>query len=297
MKSEIKKVKPCIKIPGGKYALLDVLTENLPKDFNKIRTYVEPFLGGGSFFLHLAANYPKLKNFHLNELNSDIWLIWNTIAEWQPEYRQALYDLLLDYKKKHLQDPNFYYTVRQNFNQSGNTRDLERAAMFLYLNKTCFNGLIRYNASGHFNSPKGDYQNPPVEDMRALLNICSLVGNKARVFNTDFQPFIEEVAKVRGINNKTFVYLDPPYVPKSITASFTAYSPSNFTEYDQRRLACVLHLIDKSGAKFMLSNSDTPTTRKIFEGFNVVEVLNVRNISCKGNTRGKTKELLIKNYD
>lgn len=297
MKSDFKKVKPFIKIPGGKFSLLEEINFNLPKDFNKIQTYVEPFLGGGSVFLHMVSNYSKIKNFYLNEFNSDISLMWQVVTLPQ-ENRQQFGEILSSYKVAHHEDKEFYYKLRDKFNSADQFTFIERAAMFFYLNKTCFNGLIRYNSKGHFNSPKGDYKNPPIDDIRALLEVSAIIQGKTNLlWQGDFQPFIEALFKEKKINKKTFVYLDPPYVPKSVTANFTSYNPNNFTDYDQRRLASVLHLLDKNGAKFMLSNSDTPMTRKIFEGFNVVEVMNIRNINCKGSKRGKIQELLIKNYD
>lgn len=291
------KVKPFIKIPGGKYSLLDTLIENLPSNFNNIDTYIEPFLGGGSFFLNLPSTYTNLKNFYVNELNRDLFQVWDLILN-NPieEVETGLKSHLSIFKSQHNENNEYYYKIRDSFNAT-TENSLKKIAQFLYLNKTCYNGLIRYNSKHKFNSPLGSYTNPPIEDTSRLKDISNLLNNKSiSSYNMDFQLFLENLKKDKILNKNSFVYLDPPYVPQSITANFTSYNSNNFTEYDQYRLLSILHLIDSSGSKFMISNSDTPLTRSMYSNFNIIEIMNNRSINCKKVNRGKIKELIVKNY-
>jgi DNA adenine methylase len=285
--------KPFLKWAGGKGQLLDEIAQRLPYelDIGTIATYVEPFLGGGAVFFHIAQRYDCIKHFYLFEINEDLVDCYNAVKE----NVGALIDRLNALQRKFLrkdqsQRKDFYYRVRDDFNGE---RD---PAKLIFLNKTCYNGLYRVNRKGEFNVPFGDYEKPAICDEKTLVNVSELL-QKAEIICGDF----EESAS--WIDDKTFVYFDPPYRPLSRTASFTSYAKEDFDERSQIRLAEFCRRVDGKGAKFLLSNSDPknedPKDRFFedhYEDFTVERVKAVRAINCKGSRRGEIRELLITNY-
>lgn len=316
------KMKPFIKICGGKTSLLPVLSAYLPAIKNKKDIkYVEPFLGGGSVLLYMVdQGLVKASNCYVNELNEDTYTAWNIIlssAEVPSGFSSCLtrfdhamssFDLLiktLEYCKKH-NSKKFFYETRASY-KNNSAYVAERVGQFIYLNKTCFNGLIRYNQSGEFNTPYGDYKNPGIYDLDNLKNIHQKLGSlgskdlfepnpKKQIFNLDFEEFFKKLLENKVVDSNTFVYLDPPYLPISVTSNFTSYTKNGFNEYDHYRLKAVMDYLTKLGAKVMLSNSNSPLTREIFKDYNIIEVDNIRNVGAKAKSRGKIKELLILNY-
>jgi len=299
--------KPFIKIAGGKTALIPDLLSLLPEDFDKtVKYYSEPFLGGGALFLHLLGSQGhKIKDYKLNEFNRDLLKLWCTILNARDLQFSSFIEDVKSLELGHC--PEQYYRVRANLrtiNEDIYDRESSFSARFLYLNKACFNGLIRYNLKGEFNSPVGSYKKVKVADEGALNRLRAfltqgpdyLVTNVS-VHNKDFADVVEYAIESDSSKDKNkFFYLDPPYIPLSKTANFTQYSPTGFNEYDHWRLLSSLKLINSSGARFMLSNSDTPLTRHIFKDFNIHQVLCRRNINSKGDKRGKVSELVITNY-
>jgi len=181
-----------------------------------------------------------------------------------------------------------YYDVRERYN-TGEGGEAERAAMFVYLNKTCFNGLYRVNRKGRFNVPAGRYDNPRILDAGTLLAASHVLRN-ADVRCSGFEDLL---ALARPGD---FVYLDPPYEPLSRTASFTAYARDGFSQADQERLRDVFATLDQRGCKLMLSNSDVPFTRKLYRGFQVDQVAAARAINSNARGRGVVSEIVVRNY-
>jgi DNA adenine methylase len=167
---------------------------------------------------------------------------------------------------------------------------VERAARFVFLNRTCFNGLWRVNSGGRFNVPFGKYKNPRICDEEGL-RAASRALRGVEVVSRDFADVTRKLGK------KDFVYLDPPYVPVSRTASFTAYAKDGFTPRDQERLATELHALKRRGAKAMLSNADTQTTRDLYDGLALHVVRAPRSISCDGANRGDAGELVVTTWE
>jgi len=296
---ETKEVSPFLKWAGGKGQLLDEIGVRLPAElrYGKIRTYVEPFVGGGAVFFHIAQRYDGIERFVLNDVNEDLihcYKIVQTCVE-------GLIEILKEYQKKYLglseeERKNFYLKIRKEFNKEKASGFSEKtAAQLILLNRTCFNGLYRVNRKGLFNVPFGRYKNPAIcreENLRAVSSILK----RAALLCGDFENCL------KYIDQNTFVYLDPPYRPISKTASFTSYAKDDFSENDQIRLVEFCRQIHKRGAKFLLSNSDPKNENPQdhffddwYSDFVIERVKAARAINCKGNKRGQISEIIITN--
>ncbi len=301
------KARPFLKWAGGKSQLLDQLENHYPSDLRagRIRHYVEPFLGGGAVFFAIARRYP-IESAWLSDINRDLVLTWQVVQQRPAD----LLDILESYQRAYNQTPEeqrglMFLTVREAFNQSRwDINDakypadrVQRAAQFIFLNKTCFNGLFRLNSKGEFNVPFGKYKTAIICDESNLL-AASRALQKAEIRQADYTECWDKV------NENTFVYFDPPYRPLSRTASFTTYTGSGFSDDEQIRLAQFFRRLDREkNARLMLSNSD-PTNENpddsffegIYPGYNIFRVSAGRAINSNGEKRGKISELLITNY-
>jgi DNA adenine methylase len=287
------KAKPFLKWAGGKSQLLDEIEKRLPDELTngQTDTYVEPFVGGGAVFFYIAQNYPKLKRFHLIDINEDLIRCYNAIRTDVKSVVFALQQLEESFLQRNKeQRKRLYYEIRKQFN---NDREV---AKLIFLNKTCYNGLYRVNRKNEFNVPFGDYKNPKICDAENLKR-ASLLLERAKIICGDFTD------SDRYIGKHTFVYFDPPYRPLSQTASFTSYSKHSFSEKDQVRLAEYCRKINSKGAKFLLSNSDPKNEdpndhffENHYEEFSTERVKASRAINCKASKRGQINELIITNY-
>lgn len=269
------RVKPFVKWAGGKSQLLAELTRRLPRKF---RRYMEPFVGGGALFFHLC---PALA--YLADSNEDLIDCYRVVRD---DVEGLISELA-----KHSYDEQHYYSVRGWDRQDGyaDLPALVRAARFIYLNKSCFNGLYRVNSKGQFNVPFGDYTNPTIVDA-ANLRRCSKALLKTELKVTDYSDIGDHVE--RG----DFVYLDPPYAPLSVTSSFTGYTRKGFGQSDQEALRELCHRLDKKGVMFMLSNSATPVVQNLYKDFVIHTVSASRAINSKADERGRISELIVTNY-
>lgn len=270
--------KPFLKWCGGKTVLLPEILPRLPK---KINTYFEPFLGGGAVFFALAAE-GRFERVVLGDMNQELITTYGAI-------RNELYEvlrLLKAHAAKHSEE--YFYKVRAQTEPSDKRANLSAyvAARFIYLNRTCFNGLYRVNRQGRFNVPFGRYANPTICDEENLRAVSQVLRG-VTLTSIDFQ-------------NTTFVakkgdavYFDPPYVPISETSNFTAYSAGGFGLGEQERLRDCFATLDRRGVHVLLSNSDTPLVRKLYKGFKIETVEAPRRVNSKGSARGNVKELLI----
>ncbi|MCL7451472.1 MAG: DNA adenine methylase [Anaerolineae bacterium] len=277
------RVTPFVKWAGGKGQLLAQFEAHLPVRFE---AYVEPFVGGGALFFHL---------YNQGLLDGKRAVLIDQLEELINCYRvvQGQVEELIAELQRHepyKTDADHYYTVRawDRRPDYAQRSDVERAARFIFLNRTCYNGLYRVNRRGQFNVPFGRYRNPKVCDVqnlqaasRALQDVTLIVG--------DFDRCLEVAT------GADLVYLDPPYHPLSSTANFTSYTSAGFGLEDQRRLARVFEALDRRGCQVMLSNSDTPFVQGLYEGYEQTEFQAIRPISSKGDGRGAISELLITN--
>lgn len=301
------KAKPFIKWVGGKNQLLEQFENYYPKELRKgvIKNYVEPFLGGGALFFFLSQRY-KIEKAYLSDLNKDLILTYQVIQQCPNE----LLDFLEQYQKDYDQTEqekrnNLFLAVRRHFNSQRfeiNYKRLSdnwipRAAQFIFLNKTCYNGLFRLNAKGEFNVPFGKYKTVMIFDEPNILAVSRALQN-AEIQCANYSDCFDKVTE------NTFVYLDPPYRPISPTASFTTYTGIEFNDEKQLQLAQFFRRLDQEkAAKLMLSNSDPKNENpeddffeKAFSGYNIFRVSANRAVNCNGDKRGKISELLITNY-
>lgn len=267
------KASPFIKWAGGKRNLIPTIKEYMPPR-EKINKYFEPFLGGGALFFHLQR-----QDSILSDANQELIELYTIVRDKVEELIETL--------KIHKNDEDYYYEVRAQ--KKEDLTPVQRAARFIFLNKTCFNGLYRVNSKGLFNVPFGRYKNPKICDEEGLRS-ASLVLKNSVLIDKDFA----EVVKQAHITD--FIYFDPPYQPISKTSSFTSYTIKKFDETEQRRLARIYTELAEKGCFVMLSNSNAPLIRELYNGFQIHEVQANRAISSKADGRGKIKELLIVNY-
>ena len=276
--------KPFVKWAGGKRALLDSIISLMPRDF---KNYFEPFVGGGALFFALQSKgLLDSKSIVLSDKNRELINAYEVIKS-DP---QSLLKELKSFQNKHNKD--FFYTIR-NLDRKEDFANLDsifRAARFIYLNKTCFNGLCRYNAKGQFNTPMGSYKNPQIYNENLILNASNALQG-VKILQGDF----EEIAM--NATSGDFVYFDPPYDPLNKTSSFVSYIDV-FLEKEQKKLFEVFKALNSRGSKVLQSNSNAPFIRNLYKGFNCIEIQANRAINCKGAKRGKITELLIKgNYE
>lgn len=259
---------PFLKWAGGKRAIIPEISAHLPSEFND---YFEPFVGGGAVFFAIES---RIKHrAYLSDVNRELMLTYKVIQK----DCENLIDALKIHKKKH--DAEYYKKIRE---QHEHTDPVKLAARFIYLNKTCFNGLYRVNSSGRFNVPIGSYKNPNICDEENLRAV-SLVLKITQLTFGEFTKLNPE--------SGDFIYCDPPY-----HGTFTHYSSGGFDDDRQRELKSCADQWRDLGAKVMLSNSDTPLIRKLFKGYKIHEVSAPRNINCKADGRENTTELLITSY-
>jgi DNA adenine methylase len=267
--------RPFLKWVGGKGQLLPELLRRIPKNIDR---YFEPFVGGGA----LLFGYQPAKAF-ISDRSAELINAYTVVRD--------SVDILIEDLKKHRYDEQYYYTVR-NIDRGPEYELLtpvERASRLIFLNKTCYNGLYRVNAKGHFNTPFGRYTNPKIVDEENLYN-CSKMLRNVEISLSEFDS-IESAVK-----QQDFVYFDPPYVPLSATSSFTGYQQGGFDLEMQERLAALCRRLDARGIRFMLSNSSAPLVHKLYEGFHIGRVSAVRAINSKAEKRGAIEELIVTNY-
>ena len=286
MDQKLPQTFPFVKWAGGKTQLLDRLEKLVPKSFGR---YFEPFLGGGALFYHLARDRQFIA--YLSDINQELINVYEVVKSNVEE----LIDVLRVYKKEYHKAPEiFYRELRDNFDTE-NRSHIEKAARFITLNKTCYNGLYRVNSHGKFNVPMGRYKNPIICDSKNLRNASLILGSlESHLYWEDYRKILTNKAQ-----EGDFVYLDPPYNPITSTANFTRYTGAGFTKKDQEHLSKIFKDLDTRGCKVLLSNSDTEYIRELYVDYakNIRQVTVRRNINSRASKRLGYTELLISNYD
>lgn len=260
-----------------------------------VKSYYEPFLGGGSVLLDILQNH-KIKEIHVSDINIDLVNLYITV-------KNNINDLLLELNKLDSLfnlDQNIerrkkiFYEIREKFNNENNNI-IVKSSYFIFLNKTCFNGLYRVNSNGKFNVPMGSYKNPLICDRKNLIEVSKILKD-INIECLDFSKSIDKADK------DSFVYVDPPY--RSVTKDgFTQYQKQNFNDCSQKHLANTLKRLHERGGKFLLSNSDQKNLDindsffdDLYSEFRIERVKSRRSINSSGTGRGKINELLIYNY-
>jgi len=294
--------KPFVKWAGGKGNLLQKLEALLPTDFDDLEnvTYIEPFVGGGAMLFHMLQRHKCIRRAVINDINADLIRCYQLIAN-DP---QILIDRL-KYIENNYYSVDFparkelFYAYRDQYNNEGIHPD-ERAALFIFLNHTCFNGLYRVNAAGKFNVPYGRYKNPVIcnEELimadHRLLNSVKLVIRKSG----DYKLVRHNLSR----NHLNFVYFDPPYRPLNDTSSFKEYSNDPFDDIQQEELKEFCDRLSNQNSLIMLSNSDSKTENgdsyfeELYQGYRFDKIMAPRFINANGEKREKLTEVVIRNY-
>lgn len=291
-------LKPFVKWVGGKSQLIDELEKMLPVGGEKVLTkYCEPMVGGGALLFNILLKY-DFEELYISDINSELVNAYNTIKNNVNELISKLKEMQLSFLPMDENGRKFYYySIRDKFNATSLTDEtaINKAAYFIFLNKTCFNGLYRVNKKGQFNVPMGAYKNPTICDEENLLNISNVLQNVTIVCD-DYS------LSKNFIDNNTFVYLDPPYRPISDTSAFTSYNSDTFDDSEQIRLAKFIDELNSKGAKIVLSNSDPKNVNTddtffddLYKAYKIKRVSATRMINSKADNRGKISELLIFN--
>lgn len=293
--------KPFIKWAGGKSQLISQLEAFLPVDFDKCEniTYVEPFVGGGAMLFYMLQAHPNIKKAVINDINTDLMTCYTIIRDNPQALIHSLSDIQEKFYSLEGEDArkSFYLEMRELYNGLS-LKSLERATLFIFLNRTCFNGLYRVNKAGKFNVPYGRYAHPLICDKETIL-ADSRILQCVDIMVGDF----EQTAFVLNRENNSFFYFDPPYRPLSNTSNFNSYAKDVFDDTSQIRLKKFCDLIQENRIPFMLSNSDSMAIDgkkgffdNLFAEYNVDRVWAKRNINSIGTKRGKISEILVRNY-
>lgn len=262
--------KPFLKWAGGKHKLVPIINEKLGKG----RRLVEPFVGSGAVFM--GTNFDS---YLLCDANNDLIDLYNNL---KVSSKELIKETLKLFEQRNNVEEK-YYELREEFNNL-DEKSIRKSALFIYLNKHAFNGLCRYNAKGKFNVPYGRYKTTkaPILEMQVFAEKSKL----AEFICCDFEETFNK------LQQGDVIYCDPPYVPLSITSSFTSYHVNQFGATQQEQLANCANIAKSNGYKVVISNHDTEYTRKIYANA-VIDTLEVRrSISSKAETRGLAKELL-----
>lgn len=282
---------PFVKWAGGKSQLLKLLMGHVPHSF---KVYHEPFLGGGALFFRLHS-MGRIRKARLADASKDLV---NSYIALRDETEALLTEL--EILQSHAGHKDFFYEVgRPKFNKirlrTGLEGNVERAALFIYLNKTCYNGLYRVNSSGEFNVPWGSYRSPKIYDEANLREVAEVLRKPGiEIDCCDYADCVSEA------DAGDFVYLDPPYQPLSKTAWFAHYTPDSFRREDQERLASVFRQLDSRGCLLLMSNSFNPLVEELYAKHlrpgMWCKAQATRKISCNGEGRGRIAEYIIWNY-
>ena len=299
-KEERIECKPFVKWVGGKGQLLPEINKLYPIELGKtINKYAEIFIGGGAVLFDILSKY-KLDEVYISDKNLELINTYKSIRDNVDILIKSLKGMEEQYiplDNKNRKD--YYYKKREEYNSlkiNSEVNNIEKAILFIFLNKTCFNGLYRVNKKGKFNVPMGAYKKPKICDEENLKNV-SLTLRNVKIVYADYKE------SEKFIDDKTFVYIDPPYRPLNITSSFTSYTENDFNDKEQIELAEYINVLNKKGAKIVISNSDPKNNDiddnffdKLYKNYNINRVKATRMLNSNASLRGAINELLITNY-
>ncbi|MDY6029914.1 MAG: DNA adenine methylase [Acidaminococcaceae bacterium] len=299
-KKEEKTIKPFLKWAGGKGQLLREIEKYYNFGNDNITKYAEPFVGGGAVLFDILSKY-ELEEVYISDINEELINAYRIIRDDIDELVTMLHTMQDEFISLETDKRKVYYMAkREHFNDlkinGDETINIGKAALMIFLNKTCFNGLFRVNKKGLFNVPMGAYKNPLICDENNLRAVSEKLQNVTIVCG-DYRN------SANFIDENTFVYFDPPYRPITDTASFTAYTENLFNDEEQIELAKFVDDMHRRGAKVVISNSDPKNSNaeddffdNIYSSHKIKRVEATRMINCNSDARGKIKELLISNF-
>lgn len=289
--------KPFVKWVGGKTQLLDDIKKTLPHNLSQIKdvTYIEPFVGGGAVLFWILQEYPNITRAIINDINEELICTYRVIKSDVENLILELTRIQTEYLAlDEIARKDYFLSLRERYNEKNNS-DIETAALFIFLNRTCFNGLYRVNSKGKFNVPHGRYTNPKICD-EETLRADSAVLQRVEILCGDFSQ--------TGIyaDDNVLYYFDPPYRPLTETSAFTSYAKEGFDDAEQMRLRDFCEQISKHKSLFVASNSDPQNVDNednffdhLYKRFSIKRVFAARMINSKGNGRGAISEIMISN--
>lgn len=297
-----EKIRPFVKWAGGKASLIPQLNNFYPNELENgiIERYIEPFVGGGAVLIDILQKY-DIQEAYAFDINIDLINSYNVIKNNVDKLTVNLKQMEIEYLQLGQEErKNYFYNIRDEYNNyelEENEQNILRATQFIYLNRTCFNGLYRVNKNGKFNVPIGSYKNPTICDEENLKQLSQLIKN------VQFQ-YGDYSRSMKYVTENTFVYFDPPYRPLNETSGFTSYTKEDFNDDNQKELARFYGELNDKNAKLMLSNSNPKNINKedsffdnIYQGFNINQIQANRMINANSNGRGKITEILVTNYN
>ena len=299
MENENQHIYPFLKWVGGKRQLIKKFRDFYPPELfsGKVKGYCEPFLGGGAVFFDMINHY-TFNHITICDINADLINVYNQVKTNVAELIEELSKIEISYLgKDEANRQAYYYKIRKRFNSNSSKNLLNHAADFIFLNRTCYNGLYRLNSKGEFNVPAGRYKNPKILDNDNLLKVSGVLQQ------VDIQTgSFDKLLKLES-NEKMFLYFDPPYRPISKTANFTSYSKDVFTDNEQIKLFEVFKKLDKQGHFVMLSNSDPKNSNPndnffddLYSDFVINRVPARRMVNSDPKKRGAINEIIVTNY-
>jgi len=292
------RAKPFLKWAGGKTQLIEQIKEQLPNNIKTNEfTYIGPFVGSGAVLFWMLEHFPNMKNAVINDINQDLTNSYLTIKYKVHELIQTLKEWEVEYHNIAENQENkkeYYYEKRSLFN-TRKSNQTTQSALFIFLNRTCFNGLYRVNRKNEFNVPIGSYKTPQICNEENLLAVSEVL-QKVEILNGDFSETLKYA------DDNTFFYFDPPYKPLSETSSFNSYAKDEFNDAEQIRLKEFCEILDNQNYQWILSNSDVKGKDinnnffdDLYASFNILRVNARRSINANPSKRGKLTELLITN--
>jgi DNA adenine methylase len=293
-----KIAKPFLKWAGGKTQLISDIEKSMSRELKNSKfTYIEPFVGSGAILFWMLNNFPKIEKAVINDVNEDLINTYKSIASTPKELISKLEILQNEF---HLLEGNednkklYYYQKRDLYN-SRETEQSGQAALFIFINRTCFNGLYRVNSKNFYNVPMGGYKKPTICDKENILAVSNAL-QKVEIFCGDFENTLSSA------NKNSLFYFDPPYKPLSETSSFNTYTKDSFDDKEQIRLKDFCTKLDILDYNWILSNSDLKGKDEndnffddLYSDFSITRVDARRSINANPEKRGSIKELLITN--
>lgn len=296
---KLQSAKPFVKWAGGKGSLINQLVGYLPQDFAEQQnvTYIEPFVGGGAMLFYMLKHFPNIKRAVINDVNEDLINCYLLIKDAPIKLITLLSGIKDEYYHLSNMDEKsqYYYQMRDKYNKNELTKE-ERAAYFIFLNKTCFNGLYRVNTKGKFNVPFGKYKHPNICDEELILADHKLLQN-VEIFAGGYENIRNHLGR-----NYNFIYIDPPYRPLSGSACFIEYTHKIFDDSEQEKLKVFCDELTLKGCKIMQSNSNSLDDEgnsfffQLYDAYSIKPILAHRFINAHAGKREKETELLIMNY-
>jgi len=252
---------------------------------NNMENYYEPFLGSGAFFFYLSQTKKKFQAV-LSDSNSELINVYKQLRDNTNELIEILSKFQTNYFKNR---EKYYYFIRDEYITKNS---IELAARFIFLNKSCYNGLYRVNRVGNFNVPHGRYINPKICNKEKLIDCSELLRiSDATIVCDTYKNIISKC------ENNDFIYLDPPYFPISKTSNFTDYTKECFGILEHNELAKEFERLSSIGVKAILSNSNSEYIKSLYKKYNIIKIRSLRNINCNPHKRKDHYDLIILNYD